>query len=44
MLNPSKIHSLAIDDILLGSIGANIPPSETLNNAIHYFSTWSGTE
>ncbi|KAJ7139082.1 hypothetical protein C8R44DRAFT_693546 [Mycena epipterygia] len=35
---------LAIDDILLGFIGANIPPSRTLDHAIRFLSTWSGTD
>ncbi|KAJ7621074.1 hypothetical protein FB45DRAFT_1032339 [Roridomyces roridus] len=33
-----------IDDIILGSIGAHTPPSDTLDHALRYFSTWSGTD
>ncbi|KAF8218281.1 hypothetical protein K438DRAFT_1556242 [Mycena galopus ATCC 62051] len=40
----AKNSSLAIVDILLGSIGANIPPSETQDHAIRFLGTWSGTE
>ncbi|KAJ7471270.1 hypothetical protein B0H11DRAFT_1376762 [Mycena galericulata] len=36
--------SLAIDDMLLGFVGANFPPSERLDHAIRFFSTWSGTD
>ncbi|KAJ6551663.1 hypothetical protein B0H19DRAFT_1158505 [Mycena capillaripes] len=44
-MHTSKNVSLpAIDDILLGSIGANIPPSERLDHAIRFLSTWSGTD
>ncbi|KAJ7318142.1 hypothetical protein DFH08DRAFT_400978 [Mycena albidolilacea] len=39
-----KNRSLAIDDILLGSIGANIPPSEIRDHAVRFLSTWSGTD
>ncbi|KAJ6475727.1 hypothetical protein C8R47DRAFT_985958 [Mycena vitilis] len=35
---------LAIDDILLGFIGAHTPASETLDHAIRFLSTWSGTD
>ncbi|KAJ7449306.1 hypothetical protein FB451DRAFT_1187396 [Mycena latifolia] len=37
-------RSLAIDDVLLGFIGANTPPSQTLDHATRYFSTWGGTD
>ncbi|KAJ7698863.1 hypothetical protein B0H16DRAFT_1749519 [Mycena metata] len=36
--------SLAIDDLLLGFVGSSTPPSQRLNHAIRYFSTWSGTD
>ncbi|KAJ7248224.1 hypothetical protein B0H12DRAFT_1234973 [Mycena haematopus] len=39
-----KNSSLPIDHILLGSIGANIPPSETRDHAIRFLGTWSGTD
>ncbi|KAJ6460956.1 hypothetical protein C8R45DRAFT_842247 [Mycena sanguinolenta] len=39
-----KNNTLAIDDILLGSIGANIPPSETRDHAVRFLGTWSGTD
>ncbi|KAJ7675496.1 hypothetical protein B0H17DRAFT_1080939 [Mycena rosella] len=35
---------LAIDDLLLGFVGANTPPSQTLDHALRFFSTWSGTD
>jgi len=40
----NSYSSLAIDDILLGSIGASIPPSETRDHATRFLSTWSGTD
>jgi len=40
----STVSLTGIDDILLGSVGAAIPPSESLDNAIRLFGTWSGTD
>ncbi|KAK7048500.1 hypothetical protein R3P38DRAFT_1867872 [Favolaschia claudopus] len=39
-----KNQLLAVDDLLLGSIGASIPPSESRDHAVRFFSTWSGTD
>lgn len=33
-----------LGDILLGSVGARIPPSERINHLVRYLSTWSGSE
>ncbi|KAJ7198836.1 hypothetical protein GGX14DRAFT_373836 [Mycena pura] len=38
------LSPLAVDDVFLGLIGANIPPSQTLDHTVRYFSTWSGTD
>ncbi|KAJ7712906.1 hypothetical protein DFH07DRAFT_763346 [Mycena maculata] len=37
-------RSFALDDVLLGFIGTNTPPSQRLDHAIRFFSTWSGTD
>ncbi|KAF7329740.1 hypothetical protein MKEN_00237300 [Mycena kentingensis (nom. inval.)] len=33
-----------IDDALLGFIGANTPPSATIDHALRYLGTWGGTD
>jgi len=33
-----------ISDILLGSVGSAIPPSEELDHAVRFFGTWSGSD
>jgi hypothetical protein len=33
-----------LDDTLLGSVGRTIPPSDTLDHAVRFFGTWSGSE
>ncbi|KAF7292986.1 hypothetical protein MIND_01197900 [Mycena indigotica] len=39
---PTKQFSL--DDALLGFIGANTPPSETIDHAVRFLGTYSGTD
>ncbi|KAJ6535944.1 hypothetical protein DFH09DRAFT_1402172 [Mycena vulgaris] len=38
------VRAPAVDDLLLGFVGANTPPSQRLDHAIRFFSTWSGTD
>lgn len=33
-----------LGDILLGSVGARLPPSERINHLVRYLSTWSGSD
>ncbi|KAG9103593.1 hypothetical protein FRC07_009962 [Ceratobasidium sp. 392] len=33
-----------LGDILLGSVGARLPPSDRIDHAIRYLSTWSGSD
>jgi len=33
-----------LDDVLLGSVGRVIPPSDTLDHAVRFFGTWSGSD
>lgn len=43
----SALHLTALevlDDALLGFVGRAIPPSETLDHAVRFFGTWSGSE
>ncbi|KAJ7056952.1 hypothetical protein C8F01DRAFT_1233461 [Mycena amicta] len=35
---------LSLDDALLGFVGANIPPSETVDHAVRFLGTFSGTD
>ncbi|KAJ7083636.1 hypothetical protein B0H15DRAFT_911624 [Mycena belliarum] len=36
--------STRLDDLVLGAVGARIPPSATLNHALRYLATWGGTD
>ena len=40
----SPVRLETIDDLLLGVYGALLPPSQHLDHAIRFLSTWSGSE
>jgi len=44
-MTPKNITNVAgLNDLVLGSIGQSVPPSETINHAVRYFGTWAGSD
>jgi len=44
-MTPKNVTNVeALNDLVLGSIGQSIPPSEIVNHAVRYFGTWAGSD